>query len=115
MNTFQIVMVVMAVLVIGSGLFDFKALFEKFKNTSKTVEDIKKPLETKIIMNNTNPISTINYVPVKQDLKISDLIIKWEELRAICVSNNLKASSDKLDDMFVTFLDLVKEEIKNDK
>lgn len=113
MNTFQIVMLVMAVLVIGSGLFDFKALFEKFKNPIK--DDVKKPVETKIIMNNVNPISTINYVPVKEGLKVSDLIIKWEELRAICVSNNLKASSSKLDDMFVTFLDLVKEEIKNDK
>lgn len=102
MNTFQILVSVAAGLLVLSNL-PWRTWFTKGGGPVVT------PPKTEVN-------DAVNVVP-ELDLtvsknapqKISAVVARWEELREVCDNLNLDGSRDKLDDVFPTFLDFVKD------
>jgi hypothetical protein len=119
MSTFQYVILALAAVLIISS-FDLSkvknfllGLIPK-KKEPKAIDVVKhvEPLqETKVHISETKDmmreIRTVD--PTKP--KITNLVSEWEDVRDMCVDYDLPTSIDKLDDVYPTFIDLVRKNI----
>lgn len=118
MTTFQMIAGIAGILLVLSNFIDFKAFFAKL--SAPAVAPVAVPVAT--VTQVSAPIknyelSEIQMHPFAERIagleapKVYKVVQKWEGLREQCTEYKLVNSVKRLDEVFPTFLDLVKEEI----